>query len=465
MGRKTISLSRVSVHVLLGFGILSSLLFLSLPAPSKAQRGIESSHGELGAPPAPQYQIIDIGVVQSGDTASQGFGASTGGTAVGRSIRTNGAQAFTWTQSGGIVGLPNLSGNAFCVSNGANNLGSVAGTCASTLFGTGRVPVIWQNGAVSALPLPSGQTLGDANDVNRNFMAVGSVNGGSLQRAAIFANNIATQITQTTSTGCFFITAFGINDSGLIVGTGVDPNNAARNVGMVYQHGSGSAFEVGALSGANGALAFGVSNAHHVVGASMQNQGAGQPFIWTLAGGIQPIPLPVGTSQGSARAVNSNGWAVGTASSAFAIPFVYDGVNTHRLADVIPSGTGWDVSTNTSSAALGISDSGVIVGTGVFNGSVRAFALVPMTNASVGGRVVTAGGSGVGSARVTISGGNISSPITVITSPFGWYNFPGLHAGATFTITVESKTRAFAQPTRSVTPLSNVTNFDFIAEP
>jgi hypothetical protein len=32
----------------------------------------------------PQYQIYDIGVVQTGDTASQGFGVSTGGIAVGR---------------------------------------------------------------------------------------------------------------------------------------------------------------------------------------------------------------------------------------------------------------------------------------------------------------------------------------------------------------------------------------------
>jgi hypothetical protein len=43
---------------------------------------------------APQYQIFDIGVVQTGDTASQGFGASAGGVAVGRSLRTGGAQAL-----------------------------------------------------------------------------------------------------------------------------------------------------------------------------------------------------------------------------------------------------------------------------------------------------------------------------------------------------------------------------------
>ena len=96
----------------------------------------------------PQYQIYDIGVVNAGDTASQGFGVSRDVTAVGRSIGTDGSQAFVW--NGGIVGLPNLPGRSFAVSNSINNDGSiVVGTAASTLFGTDRLPVIWQNGVVS----------------------------------------------------------------------------------------------------------------------------------------------------------------------------------------------------------------------------------------------------------------------------------------------------------------------------
>ena len=330
----------------------------------------------------PQYQIYDIGLVQSGDTASQGFGVSTGGVAVGRSVRSNGAQAFAWTRDGGIVGLPNLSGRAYCVSNSANDTGIVAGTCASTLFGASRLPVIWQNGVVSQLPLPAGETLGDANDVNASGVAVGSINSGSLQRGVIYSGGNATVINRTTSNGSFFLTAFGINDSGRIVGQGIDPTNAARNVGIVYDIGSSSAFEVGALPGANGALAFGVSNTGYVVGSSMLNQGSGLPFIWSQAGGMVAIPLASGTTQGSARAVNSAGWVVGNASGQFSVPFLYDGTATYRLADLIPASTGWDLSMNTSSSALGISDNNVIVGTGVYNGQVRAYAMVPVNRAA-----------------------------------------------------------------------------------
>ena len=180
---------------------------------------------------------------------------------------------------------------------------------------------MWQNGAVLQLPLPPGETLGDANSVNASTVAVGSVDAGISQRGVIYSGGNATVITQTTPTGSFFLTAFGINDSGRVVGQGIDPNNAARNVGIVYDIGQNMAFEVGALPGFNGALAFGVSNTGYVVGSSMLNQGSGLPFIWSDQGGMVAIPLATGTNQGSARAVNSDGWVVGTDSSAFAIPF------------------------------------------------------------------------------------------------------------------------------------------------
>jgi hypothetical protein len=273
--------------------------------------------------------------------------------------------------------LPDLAGRSYCVSNSANDNGIVVGTGATTVFGSGRLPVIWQNGVVSQLPLPVGQTLGDANSVNASAVAVGSVNAGSDQRGVIYNGGSATIITQTTANGGFFLTAFGINDAGRVVGQGIDPQNAARNVGIVYDIGQGMAFEVGALPGNNGALAFGVSNNGYVVGSSMQNQGLGLPFVWSEANGMVAIPLAFGTSLGQAEGVNSSGWVVGTDGGAFAVPFLYDGINTYRLQDLIPGNSGWDLSMNTSSSAQGISESGVIVGTGVHDGETHAYAMVP----------------------------------------------------------------------------------------
>ncbi|MGB5013877.1 MAG: carboxypeptidase regulatory-like domain-containing protein [Pyrinomonadaceae bacterium] len=410
------------------------------------------------------YVIFDLGVVEVGDANSQGFGVSVDGVAVGRSIRSGGAQAFSWS-NGTIVGLPNLAARPFCVANAATGSALVVGTCATTLFGTSRLPAVWQNGSVSQLPLPDGETLGDANDINSAGVAVGSINSGSLQRAAIYSGGSATVITQTTAGGSFFTTAFGINDSGRIVGSGIDPSNAARNVGMVYDIGAGSATEVGALPGMNGALAFGIGNGGHVVGSSMMNQGSGTPFIWTQANGMVAIPFPAGTTQGSARGVNSAGWAVGTASSAFAIPFLYDGTATYRLADLIPAGTGWDLSTNTSSSALGISEGNVIVGTGVLNGVVHGYAMVPAGNVTISGRVRTASGNGIRNAVITLSGGGLPAPIFVRTSSFGYYSLGPVPIGGTYTMTIQTKNYVFAQPSRNLTPTGNIGNIDFTAEP
>ena len=239
--------------------------------------------------------------------------------------------------------------------------------------------MIWQNGVVSQLPLPTGQTLGDANSVNASNVAVGSVNAGSDQRGVIYSGGSATIITQTTTNGSFFLTAFGINDSGRVVGQGIDPQNAARNVGIVYDIGQSMAFEVGALPGANGALNFGVSNSGYVVGSSMQNQGRAcrssgrKPTEW-LPFRSRPVPVTE-----RLEGVNSAGWVVGTDGGAFAVPFLYDGTNTYRLQDLIPANSGWDLSMNTSSSADAISENNIIVGTGVHDGETHAYAMVPAT--------------------------------------------------------------------------------------
>jgi uncharacterized membrane protein len=331
----------------------------------------------LGLAVPPDYLIFDIGTTNPGDFASQGWDASPIlGIATGLSAG-DADQAFTWDQEGGLVPLPNLPTRNYCRGNGVNDLGLVVGTGATTFFGSGALPLIWENGAVAQLPLPSGETLGRAEDVNNSGVAVGSVDGGSQQRAAIYAGGTATIVTTTTNTGCYANTFFGINDAGLAVGSGLDPNDAARNVGFVYDSNTDTAFEVDPLPGLNGALNFAVSNAGHVVGSAMLFQGASVPFIWTEAGGSQQVPLPFDTSQGGARGVNSDGWVVGTASNAYAIPFLYDGEMTYRIADLLPVDTGWDLETNTFSSAIGISDCGIIVGSGVHEGNIRAYALIP----------------------------------------------------------------------------------------
>lgn len=366
-----------------------------------------------GAVAGGDWTIVDLGLVDPGDFAAQGIGMSPGGIATGRSSGASN-QAFSWTEDGGLVGLPNFAGRPFGVANDADVVEGdavVVGTGSVTFFGTDPRPLLWRDGAVELLPLPAGETLGRANGVNASGVVAGSVDGGSLEQAALFVvGGAGTVITATAADGSTMRTAFDVNDGGLVVGIGGDPNNAARNVGSLHDLGSGVLTEVGALAGANGAICFGVSNGGHVVGSSMLNQGSGRPFIWTEAGGIQPIPLPAGTSQGSARAVNASGEAVGIASSAFAVPFFFDGSATHRLQDLLPGSTPWDLAMNTSSGALGISDDGVIVGTGMLGGEIRAFAMFPPVAAPCPGDADGSGDVGFSDVLVLLADWGVCPP-------------------------------------------------------
>ena len=291
--------------------VWSILIALAVPALGRAR------------PPLPHYQIVDLGLVNASDTGSQGYGISSGGGLVtGRSLGNTGSSAFGWTEEDGLVGLSNLPAHPYGVGNAANDHGTIVGTGSTTFFGSSPLPVIWQDGAVAQLPLPAGQTFGRAYGLNNADVAVGSVGSGNGEVGVIYTTDSASIITTTTENGSYVRTAFAINDSGLVVGFGIDPNNAARNVGFLYDSVNDIAGEVGGLPGMNGAIAYGVSNTGFVVGSSTLNQGPGLPFIWSSDAGIQAIPLPAGTSTGEARGVNAHGHAVGYASSAYSIPFL-----------------------------------------------------------------------------------------------------------------------------------------------
>ena len=327
----------------------------------------------------PQYQIYDIGVIDVGDDASQGFGVSHGGIAVGRSIRTGGSQAFSWTIKAASLGCRILRG-AVTQSRTARLTDLVVGTAATTLFGSESVAghvAKWRGFPVT---VAAGRDA-RRRELSEHFRCCGRLCGCRKQPAGRNLHSAAAvrSLRKPHRPDVFSsLHSASTTQQRRVVGQGIDPNNAARNVGIVYDIGDNDAFEVGALPGLNGALAFGVSNTGYVVGSSMLNQGSGLPFIWSDQGGIVAIPLATGTSEGSARAVNSAGWVVGNDSSAFSIPFLYDGTNTYRLADLIPPGSGWDLSMNTSSSADGISEDGIIVGTGVHNGETHAYAMVPV---------------------------------------------------------------------------------------
>ncbi len=85
-------------------------------------------------------------------------------------------------------------------------------------------------------------------------------------------------------------------------------------------------------------------------------------------------------------------------------------------------------------------------------------------NLDLGGRVLTAGGRGIGGVTLRISGGNLSEDRLAFTSPFGFYNFEGLDAG-TYTVTVFSKRHTFTVPAQVIVLGASQSNVNFTTVP
>lgn len=112
-----------------------------------------------------------------------------------------------------------------------------------------------------------------------------------------------------------------------------------------------------------------------------------------------------------------------------------------------------------------IDDASADHGFGVDDLTVVARAAPTAASATLSGRVATANGRGIGKAYVTLSGGNLPSPLRVVTNPFGYYIFPDLAVGQTYVLSVNSKLFRFTQPSRTVSLVQDAAAIDFTAEP
>jgi hypothetical protein len=95
----------------------------------------------------------------------------------------------------------------------------------------------------------------------------------------------------------------------------------------------------------------------------------------------------------------------------------------------------------------------------------RPYAATTAAEVSLSGRVVASDGRGISNARVTISGGGLSSPIVYLTGRRGDYHFDTLEAGQTYVVTVSQPRFTFRQPTYTVTMNDNLSNANFVGQP
>lgn len=82
----------------------------------------------------------------------------------------------------------------------------------------------------------------------------------------------------------------------------------------------------------------------------------------------------------------------------------------------------------------------------------------------VGGRILTASGSGIRNVYVTLTGSNGESR-TAISSSFGYFRLDDIPVGETYIISVSSKRFLFANPSQVISVSEEITEINFVAEP
>jgi 6-phosphogluconolactonase (cycloisomerase 2 family) len=123
-------------------------------------------------------------------------------------------------------------------------------------------------------------------------------------------------------------------------------------------------------------------------------------------------------------------------------------------------------SVNTSTgvlSSLGSQASNTLGTVGAINGCGYLPDVVAV-NAQIGGRVTDAGGNGVGKVIVQLTSMDGMTNLIARTNPFGYYNFPAVLTGSSYTLTPSRKVHNFTPPSITFKLTGDVTNQDFTAE-
>ena len=82
---------------------------------------------------------------------------------------------------------------------------------------------------------------------------------------------------------------------------------------------------------------------------------------------------------------------------------------------------------------------------------------------SLGGRVLTAEGTGIRNVRVTLTASN-GATRTALTASFGYYRFEDVPVGETYVVSVAAKRFTFSQPVVVCTIFEEIGDLNFIAD-
>jgi probable HAF family extracellular repeat protein len=343
----------------------------------------------------PQYRVLDLGTLYGGYSGAQGINNS--GQVVGYSSGLEENRAFLYS-GGAMIDLGTLDSNQRnTVASAINSSGKVVG---SSLIGERPVPCVdddgdgecdcvdndgdgecdpppppppnatyaflYSGGVMTNLgTLDTGAPLSQAYGVNDSGQVVGYSRTPAGDHAFLYSGGSMTDLdTMNTQQSI----AFGINDAGQIVGrayTSIDIH--------AFLFSGGSMTDLGTLGG-DASEAFAINNSGQIVGrAYTSGNQAAHAFVYS---GGSMTDLGTLDRDSEARAINSSGQIVGHCSE-FGSAFLYSGGHMYNL-NTLFAGSDYFVY-----LADDINDFGEVAATGRINFEDHALLLSPIAASAV----------------------------------------------------------------------------------
>ncbi len=332
----------------------------------------------LGAPSAaaaqptlfPPYTVTDLGTL--GGPRSSALDINAASQVVGAAVTADGSMHPFLYSNGQMVDIGTLGGG-YGVAAGINATGQIVGQ-SDNAQGIRR-GFLYSNGVMTEIPTLGGSDS-RAGQINASGQIVGQAQvATNYNHAFLYENG---QMFDLGTLGGPTSWANSINASGQIVGGSVLPDGRWR----AYRYSNSVMVGLPTLGAeeTSSSVSFHINDAGQIVGWSeISTQGNCQINFHAMHGFIYSNGqmTDVGTLGGScsiAYDINDLGYVVGGADTTAGIQhaFLYTSGKMQDLNDLIPAGSGWELS-----VATGINDRGQIVGNGLIGGQTHAFLLTP----------------------------------------------------------------------------------------